>query len=215
MAGDKKYISGLTNRTNKFEYSEISKNNISISKNQKQEEVKNQDDSNKEKNDANNKIYESKKNKLNKINFISPFDSKSNIAMSGFNKIKKDIINNKEIIPLKLMKYMSYLFGIIAFIFMLLEIYKQKNSFVTLSEFLLDNLFFNKTKIAVASLYAISVNIRWLSHSIFENNEACLYGDWVTFYEILLRESLRYIEIQKNASNYLGDDFSDILTKST
>ncbi len=199
--------------TNKLEHSAISKNSISIAKNQKKEEVKNQNDSNKEKNISNNKIYEGKKNELNKINSLSLYNSKSNIVMSGFNKIKSDIINRKEIIILILMKYMKYIFSLVTLLFMVLEIYKQKNSFVTLSNFLLDNLFFNKTKIAVATLYSISVNIRWLSHSIFINNESCLHGDWVNFYEILLKESLKYIEVQKNASNYLGEDFSDILTK--
>ena len=82
------------------------------------------------------------------------------------------------------MKYMKYIFSLVTLLFMVLEIYKQKNSFVTLSNFLLDNLFFNETKIAVATLYSISVNIRWLSHSIFINNESSLHGDWVNFYEI-------------------------------
>ena len=213
LVGDKKHNMGFTNMTNKLENSAISKNSISIAKNQKKEEVKNQNDSNKEKNISNNKIYEGKKNELNKINSLSLYNSKSNIVMSGFNKIKSDIINRKEIIILILMKYMKYIFSLVTLLFMVLEIYKQKNSFVTLSNFLLDNLFFNKTKITVATLYSISVNIRWLSYSIFINDESCLHGDWVNFYEILLRESLKYIEVQKNASNYLGEDFSDILTR--
>lgn len=210
--GDKKHF-GFTNKTNKLEISAVSRNSISNANNQKKEDLKNQDESGNEKINTDNKINEGKKNILNKINSISLYNSKSNIVMSGFNKIKNDIINNKEIIPLKLMSYMSYIFCIITILFMTLEIYKQRASFLSLSDFLVDNLFFNKTKIAVASLYSISVNVRWLSHSIFLNNNSCLHGDWVNFYEILLRESLKYIEIQKNASNYLGEDFSDILTK--
>ena len=97
LVGDKKHNMGFTNMTNKLEHSAISKNSISIAKNQKKEEVKNQNDSNKEKNISNNKIYEGKKNELNKINSLSLYNSKSNIVMSGFNKIKSDIINRKEI----------------------------------------------------------------------------------------------------------------------
>ena len=80
--GDKKHNMGFTNMTNKLEHSAISKNSISIAKNQKKEEVKNQKDSNKEKNISNNKIYEGKKNELNKINSLSLYNSKSNKIMS-------------------------------------------------------------------------------------------------------------------------------------
>ena len=124
MVGDKKHNMGFTNMTNKLENSAISKNSISIAKNQKKEEVKNQNDSNKEKNISNNKIYEGKKNELNKINSLSLYNSKSNIVMSGFNKIKSDIINRKEIIILILMKYMKYIFSLVTLLFMVLEIYK-------------------------------------------------------------------------------------------
>ena len=209
MNGDKKPMIGLTNKTNRLEYSQLSRNSkMTNIKNIKKQEDKNLEDSN---NENNNNMLINEKNILNKTNSL--YNSKSNIAMSGFNKIKNDIIDNKEIIPLKLMKLICYLFGFIAIIFMVFELLNQIHSFNNLSDFFLDNLFFNKTKIAVASLYTISVNIRWLSHSIFENSTSCLHGNWIEFYEILLRESLKYIEIQKNASNYLGEDFSHILTQ--
>ena len=211
VAGDKKQIAytNKTNKSNRLEYSMISRSfKMTNQKNiKKQEYIKSLEDSNNE----NNNILNNEKNISNKINAI--YNSKSNIAMSGFNKIKNDIINDKEIIPIKLMKIICYLFGFVALVFMAFELMNQINSFNNLSDFFIDNLFFNKTKIAVGSLYAISVNIRWLSHSIFENSTSCLYGNWTEFYLILLKESLKYIEGQKNASNYLGEDFSNILTQ--
>ena len=206
---DRKPMVCLPNKSNRLEYSQLSRNSkMTNIKNIKKQEDKNLEDSN---NENNNNMLINEKNILNKTNSL--YNSKSNIAMSGFNKIKNDIIDNKEIIPLKLMKLICYLFGFIAIIFMVFELLNQIHSFNNLSDFFLDNLFFNKTKIAVASLYTISVNIRWLSHSIFENSTSCLHGNWIEFYEILLRESLKYIEIQKNASNYLGEDFSHILAQ--
>ena len=212
VLSDKKHILGFTNKTNGLENSGVlSKNtkNINFKINKKQTEKKNIENSN----DSNNKINDINDVKKNSLNSNSLSNSKSNIAMSGFNKIKNDIINKKEIIPLKIMKIICYIFIIITIGCMILDLFKQIYSFNQLSNFLMDNLFFNKTKIAIASLYTISVNIRWLSHSIFQNSTACLYGNWIEFNKLLLKESLKYVEIQKNASNYLGEDFNDILTK--
>jgi hypothetical protein len=94
---------------------------------------------------------------------------------------------------------------------MIFDLMQQIKSYNRLSSFLKDNLFFNKTKIVVASLYTISVNIRYMSHSFFANSTSCLSGDWVEFYKKLLKENLRFLENQKNESSYLGSDLEQAL----
>ena len=205
ISSEKKPILTLNNKANKIENSKISKN-THLKNNKNQNEIKEDEDS-----DGNINIDKKK----NQYKSLSLYNSKSNIAMSGFNKIKNDIINKKEIMPLKLMKYLCYLFCLMTIIFMVWDLLKKINSFYLLSNFLIDNVFFNKTKVAVASLYIISVNIRWLSHSIFENSTSCLHGNWIEFYQTLLKESLKYIEIQKNNSHYLDDDFYESLNKKS
>ena len=197
----------INNKANKLEKSKISK----ISKKTKINSPKNNKNESeiKEIEDSYNNINKDKRK--NQFKSLSLYNSKSNIAMSGFNKIKNDIINKKEIMPLKLMRYVCYLFSLMTIIFMIWDLIKKVNSFSLLSGFLLDNLFFNKTKVTIASLYITSVNVRWLSHSIFENSTSCMHGNWVEFYQALLRECLEYAEIQKNTSNYLDEEFYETM----
>jgi len=200
MACEKKVITGKTNKSNNIENSTLTKNSNINKNNKKQTEVK------KEYNEDNDK-----NNIINQINSIS--SSQTNISMSGFNKIKIEVINKKEILPIKIMKYLCFVYGILTISFMIFDLTQQIESYNKLSSFLKDNLFFNKTKIVVASLYTISVNIRWMSHSLFVNSTSCLSGNWVEFYEKLLRENLRYLESQKNDSSNLGPDFEQTLYK--
>ena len=201
MACEKKVITGVTNKSNNIENSTLSKNSNNKN-NKKQTEMKKESNENNDKN-----------NILNQLNSISSYNSQIYISMIGFNKIKNDVINKKQILPIKIMKYLCLVFGILTISFMIFDLMQQIESYNKLSSFLKDNLFFNKTKIVVASLYIVSVNIRWMSHSLFVNSTSCLSGDWVEFYEKLLRENLRFLETQKNESSYLGPDFDQILYK--
>ena len=204
MASEKKLITGInkTNKSNNIEKSTLTKNSNNSQENKKPSEMK------KESNEDNDK-----NNILNQINSISSYNSQTNISMSGFNKIKKDVINKKEILPIKIMKYLCFVFGVLTISFMIFDLMQQIESYNKLTSFLRDNLFFNKTKIIVASLYTISVNIRWMSHSLFANSTSCLSGNWAQFYEKLLRENLNLLDNQKNESSYLGTDFEQILYK--
>ena len=202
MACDKKGLTGKTMKSNNNEKSIFTNHNDNNKNNKMSIEVK------KEYNEDNDK-----NNILNQINSISSNNSYSNISMSGFNKIKNEIINKKDILPIKIMKYLCFVLGILTISFMVFDLTQQIESYHKLSSFLKDNLFFNKTKVVVATLYIISVNIRWMSHSLFVNSTSCLSGDWVEFYKNLLKENLGYLEHQKNESSYLGTDFEQILYK--
>ena len=213
FGGDKRPITGLTNKTNVIENSQLTKNSKNINRHNKKNSEISQEDSYENNDNNNNKIDRDKKNIMNQINSLSLYNSQLTIAMSGFNKMKKDIINKKEITPIKIMKIMCYIFGILTIVFMIIDLNQQIDSFHRLSEFLKDNLFFNKTKIYIASLYTICVNMRWMSHSLFINDTSCLHGNWPEFYKMLLWENLKYLEIQKNLTAYLGKDFNNILNR--
>jgi len=201
----KKAINEITNKTNNVENSAMTKNSKNNNDRNKQSEMK--------KEESNNADNIDKNHNLNRRGSISLYSSQPNISLSGFNKIKKDIINKKEIFPVKIMKIFGFLFGILTITFMIFDLFQQIESYNKLSTFLVDNLFFNKTKIAVAALYSISVNIRWMSHSLYANSTSCLSGNWTKYYEGLLRENLKYLDAQKAASSSLGSDFEQILMK--
>jgi len=50
------------------------------------------------------------------------------------------------------------------------------------------DLYFAETKINVAGLYTIGVNIRWLSHSLFKDSKSHLNQKWSEFIRNLLEE---------------------------
>ena len=148
------------------------------------------------------------KNQPNHINKISSENSQSN---DGFNKLKSDIINKKEVYPIKIMKSLCFVFIIFAMIFYSWDNFQIRNDFSRLDTFLKDNLFFNSTKIILASLYTIGVNIRWELHSLYLNSTSCISGTFYTFYRKLLTEDIDFLEGQKNIASSLSEDFKNII----
>ena len=110
MTCDKKSLTGKTNKSNNIENITLTKNSNNNKDNRKQTEVK------KESNEDNDK-----NNALNQLNSISSNNSQANISMSGFNKIKNEVINKKEILPIKIMKYLCLIFGILTISFMIFD----------------------------------------------------------------------------------------------
>ena len=111
------------------------------------------------------------------------------------------------------MQYFFYIFGILSLILIILEFWNKNISFQKLSTFLEQNLFFNQTKIIMAVLYIVSVNIRWYSHSLYINNTNCPAPNWAIFYKVGISENIESLKFQKNLSIYLGTDFKDIVKK--
>ena len=141
--------------------------------------------------------------------FKSPFSSITSKIDIKFNRIKLDIINQKETFPGKLMLYLCIIFGIVTIFFLFLNEKLIENSFQKLSTFLDENIFFNMTKMGVAVLYITSINIKWQLHS-------CSFN---TFYNItelnkqMLIENIEYLKWIRNFTNNLGKEFDEVVRK--
>jgi hypothetical protein len=166
---------------------------------------------NEKKEEPNDNINNENKKEKNQTNIMNKIASNNSQSNDGFNKIKNDIINKKEVYPIKILKSLCFLFIIFAILFYSLDYYQTKASFLRLDTFLKDNLFFNSTKIILASLYSIGVNIRWESHSLYLNNTSCLSGSFISFYRKLLVEGVDFLEAQKNLVSELSQDFKNIV----
>ena len=198
---------------------DLNKDESNLTKNSNNINNINEDLMNKEQNNLENENKEGpnenmnnenkEKNQMNYMNKIS--SNNSSQSNDGFNKIKNDIINKKEVYPIKIMKSLCFVFVIFAIIFYILDYYQTKAAFLRLDNFLRDNLFFNSTKIILASLYTIGVNIRWNSHSLYVNNTSCLSGTFSSFYRKLLVEDIDFLEAQKNIASELAQDFKNII----
>ena len=196
---------------------DINKLNENIKNNNKIIDKKSEDIENKEESKKNNEklmnLNNQSSNRFEQIDSNKINNSKEFIKSNEFNKIKNDIINKKIIFPIKLMKYLYYIFDIIIIVFMIIDLLQQKSVFNKLSLFLEENLYFNQTKIKIGIFHLVCVSFKWLSHSLYINNNKCPTSSWKRYYEVAFTENIDVLKNQKNKIHYLSEDFKDILNK--
>ena len=167
-----------------------------------------------EENKNNNNAKEENKFKQFEIRHInsttSSYNYRSFINLKGYNKVKNNIINHKETFPLKIMKYLCYIFPVVTILLMIFDVSQQIESFRKLSQYLSHNLFFDDIKINVGVLYIISVNVRWLSHSLYMGSHTHFNEEWSTFYKNLLESHIDIIKKIKTDLSYI-EEFPDII----
>ena len=221
-------ISENYNENNNINYINNNKNKLNqIKKNIHLFEKNNEDDINKIKSilikkeeinhnedyfEDNKKSFKIKKNKLNKIN-SNLLDTESKMNIIRFNKIKYQILDKKEIYPLIIMKKLYYISITLIIILIILDLLLQKSEFNKLAIFSEQNLFFNQTKIILGIIYTLSVNIRWLSHSLYINIVNCPTSNWARFYQVGISEKIKSLQGQKNKTKLLDKNFKDILNQ--
>ena len=161
-----------------------------------------------------NSINEGKKdfivNKKNEANNNNIFQEnpENEISINEFNKIKNNILGKKEFYSLTILKYICFLFGIFIIILMFFDFFQKKVAFNNLSKFLEENLIFNETKIIIAVLYTISVNLKWVSDSLYINSTYCPTYNWSQFYKVVFKENIDSLENQRKIFYRIGKDFN-------
>ena len=148
------------------------------------------------------------KNKKNRINKTSTILSQSEIG-SNLNKIKIKVMNKADITPVRLMRYLSLLFIIIAIICFIYNYILIDKYFNDMSFFCESNLIFNMTKMSVAIIYIMVVNIKWELHHCLLPNPYSLSE----IFENLTRVNVKYLLNYRNKTLYFGKEFKDILEK--
>ena len=188
-----------------------SKNNKTIkneqNQNQNHQEVS---DSNKN-NDNMAKENKEKQNEFNDTSSLFSINNKSSFISKEYNKIKIEIINNKETFPLKMMKYLCYIFAVVTIALMIIEFLQQKSAFNRLAYLLSQNLYFDEAKINIAVLYSIGVNIRWLSHSLFRNSISHFNSNWGEFLDKELEDNLAITEVLKTTIASTIEELNEVI----
>lgn len=144
-------------------------------------------------------------------NNTKSFFSRSSVDSASFNKLKNGILEKKEVSSIKFMKYLSvsFLIGTILLVFFASQNSNQK--FENLNNYLLQNLYFNHSKIAVSCVHLNTLNLKFLRHSIYSSDHC--YKPCRDFYSTLLAECITDIKTEKENSSYFYQDFKDILNR--
>ena len=136
--------------------------------------------------------------------------TKASMESAIFNKLKTGIIENRETSTVRLMKYLTFLYGVVTIAFIVYDSIRNKNNLNEMGEYLKENLYFNHSKIAVASLYFAGLNLKWLKDNHI-NITSCPNENCQTFYTELLVEAINDIKTQKENFTNFYEDFRDIL----
>ena len=188
-----------------------------IEQNKIEEKVKNEDGENNKNKEINQNQVEQGKNgqkdklisKVNNIN-KSPFEYQAHGGDSRFNKLKLEIINKKQIIPIKIMHYLCCIFAIVTII---LIIYNQaliKEYFEHITLFSKENLLFNMTKINIGVLYFQVSDVKLQFHKFFSNNKI---HNFTALYSKLISENIDYLIKIKDIFTDIGPEFQDLVNQ--
>ena len=167
-----------------------------------------------QKNGNENELIKEKDSGLNDLNSLaSNNNNRSKLHLREYNKIKIDIIKNKETLPLKMMKYLCYIFAVMTIILMINEFSQQKVVFNKLNYILGEYLYFEETKLNMAILYSISVHTRWLSHSLYMDSISQFKKEWNKYYEDLLSSNVEIMNYLKSTINSDIEELQKIINK--
>ena len=157
-----------------------------------------------------NEIAEEKFKKTIRTNSIDLLGFQSNYGDNGFNKLKIEIIDKREPFPIKIMKFLCFFFYIFTIIFMTYNEKLTKDALINLSKFLEYNIFFNMTKMNVATIYIASTNIKWQLHAC---NRTSQLVNMTALYEKLILETIDYLLMGKNEINNFDEEYKFITEK--
>ncbi len=135
--------------------------------------------------------------------------SKSSVDSASFNKLKNGILEKKEVSAIKFMKYLSFAFLLGTILLILFSAQENNQKFSRLNDYMLQNLYFNHSKISVSCVYLSSLNLKLIKNNIYSDSRC--YMKCTDFYSSMLKRCVTDIKTEKeNATNFF-DDFKYIL----
>jgi hypothetical protein len=137
--------------------------------------------------------------------------SRSSVDSASFNKLKNGILDKKEVSSIKFMKYLSFAFGIGTILLILFASSQSNTKFSNLSNYLLQNLYFNHSKISVTEMYLNSLNMRFMKNGVYSSSRC--YKPCEGFYSSLISECILDLKTEKENSSSFYPDFTKILEK--
>ena len=162
----------------------------------------------KAKNNQNDKIIEKSTN-FNNYN-KSPFEYQTHSGDSRFNKLKLEIINKKQILPIKIMHFLCIIFAVVTIILILYNQSLIRNYFERISLFSQENLLFNMTKITIGVMYIQVNDVKLQFHKCFSDSEEY---NFTALYTKLISENIDILIKIKDIFTDINPEFTNIKDK--
>lgn len=137
--------------------------------------------------------------------------SSGSVDSASFNKLKNGILEKKEVSVIRYMKYLSYVFGIGTILLVYFSSESSNTRFANLNNYLLQNLYFNHSKISVSCVYLATQNLKLLKNKIY-NETRCL-PSCSNFYSKTLETCISDLKTEKENSTTFFEDFKSILSR--
>ena len=179
----------------------------SNSKNNEYNEIIINETNNKEINDKNNKKEKgNEEKKINNENKCTYMVSKD----INFNNLRLNIFNKKEIYVITLIKIASILMWAISILCIISSEKQSTIYFQNISKFCKENIYFNITKMNIATLYICSTNLKWQINSC---NLSVHFYNITSLYESLILENINYLFTIKKELTQFNKEYAEILNK--
>ena len=125
---------------------------------------------------------------------------------------KLNPVEKKEVSAIKLMRYLSFCFGIGTILLVFFASLFSKDKFEKINEFFKQNLYFNHSKIAVSCVYLATLNFKLVKYNYYTDPARC-FTNCTDFYSNMLSTCISDIKQEKENSTYFYDEFKTILNK--
>jgi len=137
--------------------------------------------------------------------------TQSSIESSEFIKLKNEIINKKDFLYIRLMKYLYFLFIVINILIIFFDFYLSKNSIISMINFLSENKLFIQTKIYSAVIYETSLNLKLIKEGKIDNDGCPVNCHYIiiNIFQLLIKQ----ISVIKENISYYNPIYENIFNQ--
>jgi hypothetical protein len=147
----------------------------------------------------------------NSVSSTSSTTNSNQTSSVSYNLIRDCFLQNKEIMQIKIMKYLTLLFGFGSIILVILSTLNSNSKASEINEYFSQNLIFNYSSVIVSCAYLSTMNIKFMRESIYDQDHC--HRPCEEIYTSLLQECLTEIKHEKENMTYFFNDFKNVLSR--
>ena len=138
------------------------------------------------------------------------FLTKSSLDSASFNKLKGRILDKNEPFFVSYLKILSVFYLLLTLLLIILNNYSFISKYKDIHTYLIENYFFNSSKLVINCVYLTGVNLKFIKYGAIAES-GCLGGNCSIIYSTLFSECLDMIKDTAEDIAYYDQDYKKIL----